>query len=76
MSATKTEVGIDVSGLNFAGAANDQARVQLLIDALPDPDGPQANQGAAARGLYFDQMSPMCAASLLKTLRALKAAVS
>ena len=58
---------------NYAGAANDPARVQLLLDVIPNPDVPPAS----STGLRFlDEMSPAAAAQLRLELAALKAAVS
>lgn len=64
---------------NYAGAANDPARVQLLIDLIPNPDAPAGTGPAAAGGSktlhsYLDEMSPAAAAQLLVELAALKAA--
>ena len=66
---------------NYAGAANDPARVQLLIDLIPNPDAPAGPGPAAASGSkvlhsYLDEMSPAAAAQLLVELAALKAVVT
>lgn len=66
---------------NYAGAADDPARVQLLLDLIPNPDAPHGN-GAVAGGsqgvlnTYLDEMSPGAAAQIRAELLALKAAVS
>lgn len=69
--------GIAAMG-NYAGAANDAAAVQILIDMIPDPDststsGAQAGNGNA--GSMLDEMSPVAAAQLRVELAALKDAV-
>lgn len=51
----------------------DPAKVQQLIDLIPNPDVAPAAQGA--RG-YLDEMSPMCAAQLRLELTILKAATT
>ncbi len=68
---------------NYAGAANDPARVQLLLDLIPNPDtlsssGAQAGPGFAGFGGagFLDEMSPAAATQLQVELAALKAAVS
>jgi hypothetical protein len=60
---------------SYAGAANDAARVQLLIDLIPDVDT-TSSSGSQAGGGYLDQMSPAAAVQLRVELAALKAAVS
>lgn len=69
------ETGIDVSVIDYAGAATEQAACQLLIDALPDPSVQPANQ---AKGVlsYSDQISPMALIELRAHLVALKAVLS
>lgn len=69
--------GIKAIG-DYAGAANDAAAVQILIDMIADPDststsGAQAGNGAA--GSMLDEMSPVAAAQLRVELLALKDAV-
>lgn len=59
---------------NYAGAANDAAAVQLLLDMIPDPDT-LSSSGAQAGGGFLDQMSPACAVQLRVELIALKDAV-
>lgn len=59
---------------NYAGAANDAAAVQLLIDLIPNPDT-TSSSGAQAGGGNLDQMSAMAAAQLRVELAALKDAV-
>lgn len=51
----------------------DPAKVQQLIDAIPNPDVAPAQQGI--RG-FLDEMSPMCAAQLRLELTILKAAIT
>lgn len=73
-----SSTGVQVMG-NYAGAANDQARVQVLIDMLPDPDTASSSGASAAAGAgagFFDEMSPVAAMQLRVELTALKAAVS
>lgn len=70
-----------VAQQNYAGAANDPARVQLLIDLIPNPDAPPGTGPAAASGSktlhsYLDEISPAALAQLLVELAALKAAVA
>lgn len=66
--------GIDVSVIDYAGAANPQASVQLMIDALPDPDSEPANLALNAFS-YLDEIHPMALVELRAHLVALKAAV-
>jgi hypothetical protein len=71
--------GVSVIG-NYAGAANDGAAVQVLIDLLPNPDAPHGTGAVAGGGqgqlnTYLDEMSPGAAAQLRAELLALKAAV-
>ena len=54
---------------NYAGAANDPARVQLLIDLI------QPYASTTQKGM-LDQMSPAAKIQLLVELQALFAAVS
>lgn len=66
---------------DYATPSGDPAKVQALLDLVPNPDVP-AGTGAVAGGSqginnsYLDQMSPGCAAQLRVELAALKAAVS
>jgi hypothetical protein len=60
---------------NYAGAASDPARVQLLLDAIPNPDT-ASSSGSIAGGGFLDEMSPAAAAQLRVELVALKAAVT
>lgn len=68
-----TNMQNDVNGVevinNYAGAANDKARVQLLIDTIAAP------ATMVHRGL-LDQMSPSAQIGILKELQALYTAVS
>ncbi len=67
---------------NYAGAANDAARVQLLLDLIPNPDTTSTSGAVAGSTLtpvgagFLDEMSPGAATQLLVELTALKAAVS
>lgn len=68
--------GFAVMG-NYAGAANDAAAVQILIDMIPNPDS-TSTSGAQAGGTaatMLDEMSPTVAAQLRVELAALKDAV-
>lgn len=60
---------------NYAGAASDPARVQLLIDLIPDVDTNRTS-GAQAGGGFLDEMSPAAAVQLRVELTALKVAVT
>lgn len=75
-----------VARQNYAGAANDQAAVDLLINMLPNPDAVLAqstnSSGAIVNGPsgiphggLLDQMSPTCLAQLRVELAALRAAI-
>lgn len=67
---------------NYAGAANDAAACDILLNLIPNPDAPFAGTGAVAGavggqgGAHLDEMSPGTAAQLRVELLALKAAVS
>lgn len=64
------------SQINYAGAANDAARVNLLLAALPNPED-QTSSGARQNYIgYFDEISPMALVQLRVELTALAAAVS
>ncbi len=65
---TAEKAGIDIIN-DYAGAANDQARVQLLIDLI-EPDSTQTY-----RGLLGD-IAPAAQRQLLVELEALKASVT
>lgn len=73
MAFPSTAQTADMNGIaqlgDYAGAANDQARVQVLIDLL----APEATM--TQRGM-LDQISPVARVQLFKELVALKAAVS
>jgi hypothetical protein len=66
---------------NYAGAANDPARVQLLLDLIPDPDTSNSSGAVAGSTLttvgagFLDEMSPAAAVQLRVELAALKATV-
>lgn len=72
-----TKMSAEIAGIvcpvDFAGMADDPARVQYVIDLLSSesPDGAdlQARQ-------YMDQMTRLCRASMVVMLTKLKAAVS
>lgn len=69
---------------NYAGAASDPARVQLLLDLIPNVDAPLGTgsgsiASAKDQGVsntYLDEMSPGAAAQLWVELLALKASVT
>jgi hypothetical protein len=67
---------------NYAGGANDAARVQLLLDLIPDPDtlGSSGSQAGSTLGQggagFLDEMSPAAATQLRVELAALKASVA
>lgn len=75
MTDTNSKLATEAAGItnpiDFAGAADDPARVQLMIDAVSaeatDPD---------YHRLFLDEMSPACRTSLYAMLVALKAAVA
>jgi len=73
MTIASTKVQNDLKGLatygNYTGAANDPARVQVLIDLV------QAQGTMTQRG-HLDQMSPSAWLQLLAELEALKASVT
>lgn len=60
--------GIEVCG-DYAGAATDQDRVQVLIDLLQQ-DATMTHRG------HMDQMSPSARIQVLAELEAMQAAVS
>ena len=59
---------------NYAGAANDSAAVDVLLNLLPDPDANPPRERAG--GGLLDEISPPALAQLRVELTALKAAVS
>jgi hypothetical protein len=68
---------------NYAAAANDKARVQALIDIIPDVDTKSSSGSQSAPGInqgngggFLDEMSPAAAVQLRVELIALMAAVS
>lgn len=67
---------------NYAGAADNAARVDLLLTLVPDPDGGQGGTGvrpggqAGQGGGHLDEMSPAACAQLRVELLALKAALA
>jgi len=72
--------GVTVIG-DYAGAADDHAAVQVLIDLLPNPDATHGTGAVAdaanfgANNTYLDEMSPAAAAQLRAELLALQDAV-
>lgn len=54
----------------YSGAANDPARVQILIDMIEPVAAENFNRG------MLDEMSPMARIQLIQELRALKAAIT
>lgn len=60
---------------DYAGAADNKARVQLLLDLIPDVDTTKTS-GAQAGGGYLDEMGPAAAVQLRVELAALKAAIA
>ena len=68
---------------NYAAGATDKARVQTLLDIIPNLDSPGSSGSQAAAGInqgngnsYLDEMSPAAANQLRVELIALQAAVS
>lgn len=61
---------------NYAGAANDAAAVDILLNLLPNGDS-TSSSGAIQGGIgMLDEISPAALAQLRVELTALKAAVS
>jgi hypothetical protein len=64
---------------NYAGAANDQAAIDVLLALLPNPDAAIPGTGATANAgkgsNHFDEMSPGAAAQLRVELLAMRAAI-
>jgi hypothetical protein len=58
---------------NYAGAANDSAAVQVLLDLIGSPDETRTNGRNA--GSNLDEMSPIARAQLRVELLALQDAV-
>lgn len=62
-------------------AGTNKAKVQQLIDIIPNPDASTGSSGAVAGGnqgianTYLDEMSPAAAAALRVELIALKASI-
>lgn len=75
MSDTNSEMADNVKGivnpLNFAGAANNKARVRLLRDTVAKEHTDQTDHR-----LFLDEMSPACRDSLYAMLNAMEAAVT
>lgn len=66
---------------DYATPVGDKAKVQALIDIIPNPDatpgtGAVAGGGQGVTNTYLDEMSPVAAAVLRAELLALKNAVS
>lgn len=63
--------------LDYAALADDAARVEALLNLIPDPDTPTGSSGAVAdpptatRNTYLDEMGPACAAQLRVELQAI-----
>jgi hypothetical protein len=72
-SKVATEAASVTINTNYAGAANDPARVQLLIDLVSAETADGTNQ--IERG-YLDEMSPMARVYLVAHLTKLKAATA
>lgn len=60
---------------DYAGAAANKDRVQLLIDMIPDVDTNRTS-GAQSGGGFLDEMGPAAAVQLRVELVALKAAIT
>ncbi len=58
--------------VNYAGLANNAARVAALLALIPNPDVAPAKSG----GGFLDEISPMAAAQLRVEITALAAALS
>ena len=71
MNATQ---GVQPIG-NYAGAADNKARVDSLLALIPNPDT-TSSSGAVAGGGFLDEMSPAAAVQLRVELAAMKAAVT
>lgn len=74
------DTGLVIS-TNYAGAATNAARIDLLLAKLPNPDAPAGTGPAAANGdraghSYLDEISPMACAEIRAELKALKAALT
>lgn len=67
---------------DYATPSGDPAKVQALINLIPNPDAATGSSGAVAvppngtTNTYLDEMSPAAAAALIVELTALKAAVT
>lgn len=75
MAKVNSKLSVLAKGLtnpiNFAGAANDKARVRLLRDAISNEEMEQTELR-----FYLDKMQPECRAQLYVLLTALEAAVT
>lgn len=60
---------------NYAGAADNKARVALLRSLLPDLET-ESSKGSIAGGGFLDEVSPAAVAQLHVELIALEAAVT
>lgn len=67
--------GIDVSVIDYAAAATDKARVQLLLDALPDPTVQPAKLPLGILS-YLDEINPIALVELRAHLEAMKATIT
>lgn len=61
--------------IDYGALADDDARVQALLDLIPNPDS-TSSSGATAGGGFLDEISPAAAVQLRVELTALLAAVS
>jgi len=66
--------GVQVLG-NYAGAANAQAKVDVLLALIPNPDS-TSSSGAVAGGGFLDEMSPPAAVQIRVELAALRASLA
>lgn len=67
---------------DYTTPSGDPAKVQALLDLIPDPDSANSSgsiaqaAGQSAANTYLDEMSPAAATQLRVELIALKAAVT
>jgi len=71
LSAEATGLESPISTADFAAAADDPARVQLVIDLIS-----YEATDADVKRLWLDEMTPACRNSLYKLLTVLKAGVT
>lgn len=60
---------------DYAGAADNKSRVDVLLALIPNPDS-TSSSGAIAGGGFLDEMSPAAAVQLRVELAAMKSAVT